>query len=290
MFFLEEVHEKYDKFSPVQKRIADFIMKNPEKVCFCSLKELAAYVGVTEVTILRFVKNVGSCSFVQMKQNMREHMQTRFLGWGTANTDSEGERTDAEQELLLKKFIANEIGILENTYRTISTNRIAKAVSILKKAKVVYVVGHELASQASSYLARRLLTIGIKAIDLGCVSHAIYIDHMNYLGPDDAVIILSIPGHFQFVVNTVHFLAKKKVPHIVITDSEEAPVAEKADAVLTFDNTDLFFYNSILGMFSVANMLTYCTAMENPKETNLLRTSLSETTEEIGGISPVMLK
>ena len=37
MFFLEEVHEKYDKLSPVQKRIADFIMKNPEKVCFCSL-------------------------------------------------------------------------------------------------------------------------------------------------------------------------------------------------------------------------------------------------------------
>ena len=53
MGILEEVNASYEKLSPVQKRIADFIFKYPDQVCFYSLKELSETLGVTEVTILR---------------------------------------------------------------------------------------------------------------------------------------------------------------------------------------------------------------------------------------------
>lgn len=285
MFFLEAVHEKYEKLSLVQKRIADYIIKNPEKVCFCSLKELANAAEVTEVTVLRFVKNVGFRSFVEMKQNMRDHMRTRFLGWGSVNPALDHAGPDMDKESMLDQFAANEIRVLENTYANTSMDQIEKAVAILKNANMVYVVGHELVSGVSSYLTRRLLTIGIKAVDLGNVSRAIYIDHMSYLGPGDMVVIFSTPGHFQFIVNTVHFLKEKGVPHIVLTDKAESPVAETADVVFTFDNKDLFFYNSILALFSLSNLLVYFLAMDDPKEINKLRSSLAKTTEEIGGIS-----
>ena len=52
MGILEEVNASYEKLSPVQKRIADFIFKYPDQVCFYSLKELSETLGVTEVTIL----------------------------------------------------------------------------------------------------------------------------------------------------------------------------------------------------------------------------------------------
>ena len=67
MGILEEVNASYEKLSPVQKRIADFIFKYPDQVCFYSLKELSETLGVTEVTILRFTKKIGAQSFVEMK-------------------------------------------------------------------------------------------------------------------------------------------------------------------------------------------------------------------------------
>ena len=62
MGILEEVNASYEKLSPVQKRIADFIFKYPDQVCFYSLKELSETLGVTEVTILRFTKKIGEPS------------------------------------------------------------------------------------------------------------------------------------------------------------------------------------------------------------------------------------
>ena len=54
MSFLEAVNEKYGELSPVQKRIADYMYKYPDEVCFYSLREMANALGVTEVTVLRF--------------------------------------------------------------------------------------------------------------------------------------------------------------------------------------------------------------------------------------------
>ena len=79
MGILEEVNASYEKLSPVQKRIADFIFKYPDQVCFYSLKELSETLGVTEVTILRFTKKIGAQSFVEMKNRLREHLQTRLV-------------------------------------------------------------------------------------------------------------------------------------------------------------------------------------------------------------------
>ena len=56
MDILEAVTERYETLSPAQKRIADYIFKYPDEVCFYSLKEMSEALGVTEVTILRFAK------------------------------------------------------------------------------------------------------------------------------------------------------------------------------------------------------------------------------------------
>ena len=56
MDFLDEIKDKYEELSPVQKRIADYIFTYPEEICFQSLKEVAEALGVTEVTVLGFTK------------------------------------------------------------------------------------------------------------------------------------------------------------------------------------------------------------------------------------------
>ncbi len=45
MGILEEVNASYEKLSLVQKRIADFIFKYPDQVCFLPLKELSETLG-----------------------------------------------------------------------------------------------------------------------------------------------------------------------------------------------------------------------------------------------------
>lgn len=291
MNILEEVNARYETLSPVQKRIADYIFKYPDEVCFYSLKDLAQALGVTEVTILRFTKKIGLQSFVEMKKMMREHLQSSLSRGDMLNRVSDhigkAEVENEDKEDMLKKFAANEAAVLQNTYRQIRLENVMEAVSIIRQADTVYVIGNELISGVAAYLSRRLLTIGIKAVDLSPMSRAIYNDCLSHVGPEDAVVIYSLPGYAKHIVNTARYLEKKRVPQIAITDKDSSPVAVHGTTVLTCDNRDLFFYNSVLGFLSVSSLLVYFTALDDPEETNRLRGRLSEAREAVGSLTLV---
>ena len=170
-----------------------------------------------------------------------------------------------DREDQFRRFVENELHVLENTYRKLDVERVFDAVSMIRQARTVYVAGTELVTGLCSYLTRRLLTVGIMAVDLSNMSRAIYNNYASHIGPEDVVIIFSAPGYAKYIVNTARYLAKKYVPQIVVTDRPTAPAAAYGTTVLFCDNHDLFFYNSILGYLSVANLLVYFTALEDPE-------------------------
>ena len=170
MGILEEVNASYEKLSPVQKRIADFIFKYPDQVCFYSLKELSETLGVTEVTILRFTKKIGAQSFVEMKNRLREHLQTRLVHGDGLNRIADhvgGIRFgDHDKEEMFQEFVANEKNVIAKTFEQVSLKDILSAVAIIRQSRKIYVVGSELVTGLCAYTTRRLLTLGLEALDL----------------------------------------------------------------------------------------------------------------------------
>ena len=256
MSFLEAVNEKYGELSPVQKRIADYMYKYPDEACFYSLREMANALGVTEVTVLRFARKLGFDSYVDMKKNLRDHLQARLLGNETLRSASAHSMTgtrELDHEAMFKEFVANELQVLKNTYSQCGLEQVLTAVSLIRQAGTVYAIGNELAAVGTAYLTRRLMS---------------YIDHLIHAGPEDVAVIFSSPGYAKQVVNTVKYLNEKRVPQIVITDKISSPVAAYATVVLTYDNHDLYYYNSVLGFFSLTNLIAYFTAVGSPVDSN----------------------
>jgi len=288
MGILEEVNASYEKLSPVQKRIADFIFKYPDQVCFYSLKELSETLGVTEVTILRFTKKIGVQSFVEMKNRLREHLQARLVHGDGLNriTDHVGgiRSGDRDKEEMFQEFVANEQNVIAKTFEQVSLKDILSAVAIIRQSRTIYIAGSELVTGICSYMTRRLLTLGLEVIDLANQSRALYNNYLAHATPEDCVIIFSAPGYAKHIVNTARYLGKKKIPQIAITDQMTSPIAAYGTTVFACNNHDLFFYNSVMGYMSVANALVYFTAMDNPEETNKRRGKLSEVRSEIGSI------
>ena len=51
---LSTIREQYNSFSRTQRQIADYILQNPDTVCFYTLKQLATEAHATESTVLAF--------------------------------------------------------------------------------------------------------------------------------------------------------------------------------------------------------------------------------------------
>lgn len=288
MDILDEVSGKYGTMSAVQKRIADYVFTYPDEVCFLSLKDFSETLGVTEVTILRFIKKIGFSGYVDFKKCLKDHLRVRlsngdFKEHGAfPGNGSEGGGMNKND--LFQTFANNEYQVLKSTYSQVSLEQVLEASSILKQARVVYVVGSELTTPISQYMMRRLSTLGLHVHDLGAMTKALYGNFISHIGPEDAVVMFSIPGYMKHLVNTAKYLAKRQVPQILITDKMSAPQAAHATVVLTCDNHDLFFFNNVLGMFSLSSMLVHFVAVYDPEDTNRLRLQLSEARNALAAV------
>jgi DNA-binding MurR/RpiR family transcriptional regulator len=63
--------------NPALRRIAEYVLKNPETVKAQSIKELAQFCDVSESTITRFVRTVNVASFQQLKIRIAEELSKK---------------------------------------------------------------------------------------------------------------------------------------------------------------------------------------------------------------------
>ena len=73
---LAEIKTQYDTFGKARRQISDIILENPAKCCFLSLKEFAAAANTTEVTVLKYCRDLGISSFVELKKALQGYMLT----------------------------------------------------------------------------------------------------------------------------------------------------------------------------------------------------------------------
>ena len=64
---LETIDEMYDKIFQAERKVADFVRKNPELVVNANVSELANYSGVSDATVIRMCKHLGYEGYYQMK-------------------------------------------------------------------------------------------------------------------------------------------------------------------------------------------------------------------------------
>lgn len=72
------IESNYENFTALEKNIADFFMKNEEKMDF-SAKEIAKHLFVSEASLSRFAKkNVDFEAIENLFINMRNHLKRKI--------------------------------------------------------------------------------------------------------------------------------------------------------------------------------------------------------------------
>lgn len=74
------ITEKYDEIFKAEKKVADFILKNPEVAVNANVSELANYSGVSDATVIRLCKHLGYSGYYQMKICLSRDMGSRDSG------------------------------------------------------------------------------------------------------------------------------------------------------------------------------------------------------------------
>lgn len=209
------------------RKVAEFILRNPARVVQLPVKKLALESGVSEATIVRFCKKIGYGGLLSLKTELkRELLEESDLTLPSSPDIFLGDsRNDVAQKIAL----------------TLDTT-VKETIDLIDMRKIKHIVEQFIH-------ARRVMFVGFGASGLSALEAR---DKMNRIGidseaftdrftmtlklanlkSDDMVIAFSHSGETPEVVNAFRLARKAGAHRLAITHSPQSPLNELADNFL----------------------------------------------------------
>ena len=247
---IANIRMNLDGVFSAERRVAEFILKNPEQVVALNVADIAEQSGVSDATVIRLCKHLGYTGFYQMKLQMAHELGRNQLLRGRSGAEKPESADD-----LLKELAASILSIGPN----IDIKALMACVDKIRSAGTVYFVAAGNSIPVASSLSFRLGRVGIRSVS-SAMSEQMIID-LNNGTRDDIVIGISHSGSSRHVINAFELAKKKGIHTIALTDCKRSPVEQSADFTLSTGINEssvyLFGATSYLFLYALTDLILY---------------------------------
>ena len=260
-YLISHIQSQYTRFSKGQKLIAQYILKNYDKVAFMTACKLGEAVGVSESTVVRFANALGYSGYPKLQDALQEVIKNKLTT--VQRVDMVKEFND--DSAILKKIVKSDMDNIKNTLEEIDEKAFEEAANRTLKAKRIYIVGMRssftIAQYLGFYLGIILDSVHVIRTDMGDA-----FEQVVKINEDDVLIAISFPRYSKKSYQIVSY-AKEKGAHIVsLTDSPFAPVASFTDNLLLVKSNMVSFVDSLVPALSIANALIVSVGMKEKED------------------------
>ena len=260
-YLISHIQSQYTRFSKGQKLIAQYILKNYDKVAFMTACKLGEAVGVSESTVVRFANALGYSGYPKLQDALQEVIKNKLTT--VQRVDMVKEFND--DSAILKKIVKSDMDNIKDTLQEIDEKAFEEAANRILKAKRIYIVGMRssftIAQYLGFYLGIILDSVHVIRTDMGDA-----FEQVVKINEDDVLIAISFPRYSKKSYQIVSY-AKEKGAHIVsLTDSPFAPVASFTDNLLLVKSNMVSFVDSLVPALSIANALIVSVGMKEKED------------------------
>jgi DNA-binding MurR/RpiR family transcriptional regulator len=252
------INVHYSVLTTKHKILADFVTASPDKAVFMTTRELAAAVGVSEATVIRFVRQLGYESYGSFIKGVREVIDTELtLIERSRLANPVVQSDDAELERITNQDIENIQAMSAN----IDLAEVKKIKHILKVSQEVYVIGSRL-SYAAAYYMSWILSKVRKNVYLFKGSDGTTIDRLTFASPEAIVVIIATTRYPNDLIRMGKFAKRKQLKMILLTDSSSCPLVPLSNHVLIAPSKTIPFLGNPASLISLINYLIHSLAVD----------------------------
>ncbi|SDK03075.1 MurR/RpiR family transcriptional regulator [Sediminibacillus albus] len=208
---IERIRQGSTSLKPSERKVANYILKNAEKVLIMPISELAKECQTSEATIIRMCRSLQFKGFRELKLSVSASVN---------NNDFSTDRyRDISAEASIKEISRvvsyNNLRSIEDTLSVFDEDSMEKAVACLADARKILIIG-----VGASAIVAQDFEQKCKRINQWCEaltdSHA-QLTSAVHLTSKDVVIAVSYSGETKEIVDTIKIANKNNTPVISIT-------------------------------------------------------------------------
>lgn len=207
--------------SKAERRVAEYIISNPEEVIYLTVSELAERSSVSDATVIRTCQKIGSGNYQDLKITLAQELVTPLQ---SINEELSFDNDAAE---IANKVFNSEHRALEYTYEALDIEELEKAVRTLQSARRILVMGLGNSLAIAQDLEHKLLRLGLNAT-MYSDSHRHHIA-AAFLTQEDVMVAISYSGSSKDTVNAAKVAKESGATVISFTNIGRSPLYNIAD-------------------------------------------------------------
>ena len=222
-----QIKSNFNVFTRAEKKVATFVLEQPEKILYMSITDLAEACKVGDTSVFRFCKTLKLKGYQEFKVALAQGLPSDEEG--VAQMSDKISETDTVEDIT-KKVLMTNMAALEETYRLIDIDDISKAVEWLIEAERVVFFGVGASLMTAMEAMNKFIRITPK---VECVSDP-HIQSMraSLLTPKDVAIIISYSGSTKDMIDIASIVKNTGAKSICITRFMKSPLTSYSDLTL----------------------------------------------------------
>lgn len=232
---IAKIRSYHAKFSEKEKKIADYILNNPENIIHNTINEVAEDLGVADATVFRFCKRIGFKGYQAMKIALASEIMTPIQQIHEEITEEDDEKTVAV------KIFQSNIRTLDQTLQILEKDSLKKAVDLIFAANRVnfYGTGGSAVIAMDGY--HKFVRTGISTFAF--IDSHFQLMSASQLTTNDVAVVISHSGTNRDTINILKTAKENGAKVIAITSFPKSPISQEADVAL-FSSSEETEYRS----------------------------------------------
>lgn len=219
--FYSRIQEKLESLSKMERKTAECMAENQDKLIYASITELAELAGTSEATVTRVCTKLGYSGFQALKVSVARELVSQ------QEKIHEDLKADSPPEMIIDKIFSSAIHTLTMTRKALDGKAVAGSIDALCRARRIVVIGNGNSGAIALDAQHKFLRIGLNV-------SAYTDDHMQMIAvvsmtKDDVLIAISHSGSSRDVAEAMQVAKENGATVISITNNGISPVSKLAD-------------------------------------------------------------
>lgn len=247
------ISSKSELFTPKQRVVAEFIMRNYRSLAYVTLSDISKMAKTGQGTVVRFAETLGYKSFSRLQLALREEIENaspKTLEVYSSCSLKEGRQSVFDRIFELEQSVLNE------TYQLINSDDFSLAIDMLASAPAIVIA----ATGSNSFLAEYVgyfLSVMRKNVSILKRADIKEMQAVWDLPEGTASLVLSFPRYPRHTQTILDLLKKKQFGIIGISDSIASPIASASKPFFIVPQKFLSFIDPYSAVMSLLHSLLY---------------------------------
>lgn len=225
MSVLNRINAKLDGMAPGDREIGQYIVDNPDQMLRLSTAALAAEIGRSQSSVVKFSQKLGYASYQELKLAVSE---AKAQEWQVPAGVIHGSiEVGDNYQVILKKLIGSKLLSMQQTVAANSERIISRTLELLDGARRIHLVGVGASSLVARDFSYKLMKLGRNVLH-DSDSH-IQMANVSTLGPADVLFALSYSGASIETLRIAELARKRGTTVIAVTGLHDNPLSRVAD-------------------------------------------------------------